>query len=730
MLFGSLVAGIVLGLVAGGRIENLATVRLRLVQALFFGLFLRYAVQYAIESNIEIASALRLPLFLLAFGFLLAGLWANRDHPGIVIAFVGILLNAVAVLTNAGYMPVWQPSVLAAGLPLNEVGTAFHKIVGIAAGGGIPSNFLAEAGPLGDIIPIPVPGLRNVASIGDIFLAAGLAFFLFATTLRSPAELEAAAAASLSRRFAFLGARRGPAASAVTEASGLVSASALERPLSFGGASVGGEAVLAPPQRPFIPGLPRILERAQHHPYVRLALDSSFSALWTGQLISLIGDRVHQVALAFLILRTTNSAVAVGAVFLIATLPNLLFGPIAGTLVDRWDHREVMIVSDLLRAGIVLLIPIAAVLNLALVYPLVFLVTTISIFFRPAKGAILPRLVASEDLVAANSALWVSETFADIGGYVLAGLFVALLGSQLPLAFWVDSVTYIGSALLIGSIAVAPVARHLGLSSSEARDAEAEAAREAESEPGWEARQIDLQARLVGDTEVASIAAESLASEAAPEPEAGRAGDEPSGFFDELKAGWRFLRGEQVLLANTVQATFAQLMIGILLALMPVYAQEVIKSTQFDDSAIYSFIEGAIGAGNLIGGFIIGLIGSRLALGRMVIIGYVATGLTVAALALTNNPYIAIGLAFGTGVGNLAFVIPSQTLFQRRTPPELMGRVLSFRFSLVFGAMTLAMGVGGVLGQVFGSAPVIGLFGLVTVVAGLAGAFVPAVREA
>ena len=114
--------------------------------------------------------------------------------------------------------------------------------------------------------------------------------------------------------------------------------------------------------------------------------------------------------------------------FLVATLPNLLFGPIAGALVDRWDHREVMIVSDLLRAGLVLLIPIAAVTNLALAYPLVFLVTTVSIFFRPAKGAILPRIVATDDLVPANSALWVGETFADIGGYVLAGLFVALLG--------------------------------------------------------------------------------------------------------------------------------------------------------------------------------------------------------------------------------------------------------------------------------------------------------------
>jgi hypothetical protein len=195
VLIGSLLAGIVLGLVAGGRIENLATVRLRLVQALFLGLFLRYVVQFAIENGSDIASGLRLPLFAIGFLFLLAGLWANREQPGFALAFVGILLNAVAVTTNGGYMPVWQPSILAAGLPISEVGTAFHRIVGIAAGGGIPSNFLAQAGPLGDIIPIPVPGLRNVASIGDIFLAAGLAFFLFATTVRSAAELEAASVA-------------------------------------------------------------------------------------------------------------------------------------------------------------------------------------------------------------------------------------------------------------------------------------------------------------------------------------------------------------------------------------------------------------------------------------------------------------------------------------------------------------------------------------------------------
>ena len=50
-----------------------------------------------------------------------------------------------------------------------------------------------------------------------------------------------------------------------------------------------------------------------------------------------------------------------------------------------------------------------------------------------------------------------------------------------------------------------------------------------------------------------------------------------------------------------------------------------------------------------------------------------------------SSVLIVLGLLFGVGVANMAFIIPSQTLFQERTPPELMGRVVSFRFALVFG---------------------------------------------
>lgn len=702
MLTLSLVLGLVLGLAARGNILNLASVRLRFIWLLFAGLVLRYATQFAIEAGVEQAEANRLLLFAGGFLLILVGLWANREHPGLSLAFVGILLNAVAIVTNGGYMPVWEPSILAAGLDPADVGSAFHRVVG-ASGGGIPADFLAQAGPLGDIIPIPIPFLQNVVSIGDVFLAAGLGFFIFAVMVRH--EMEPEDVALLQRRLGQLrtsvpgipGAA-GPLAAPMPTGFGdrLVSPATLQRPLSLGGSSIGSEGTVQGTRGIPIPHVPPILDRVRRHPYVRLALDGSFVALWTGQLVSALGDRIHQVALAFVVYEATESAIAVGAVFLVATLPNLLIGPIAGTLVDRWDHREVMIVSDLLRAGLVLLIPLAAVSNLALAYPLVFLVTTVSIFFRPAKGAILPRIVNEEDLVPANSALWIGETFADIGGYVLAGLFVALLGSQLPLAFWIDSVTYVASAVLIASISVAPLER---------------------------ARRAVGQGVMAAQETVTGVS--------------GRLRRVVGAVRGELAVGWGFLRSEPVLLANTLQSTAGQFMLGILLALTPVYAAGLIDRGTLSEEEYrrlareaYGFLEGALGAGNLIGGFLIGLIGSRLALGRMVIIGYVATGAMVALLALSGSLTIALGIAFGVGIGNLAFVIPSQTLFQRRTPPELMGRVLGLRFSLVFGAMTLAMGLGGVLGEVFGAAPVIGVFGLVTVVAGLAGLLVPAVRDA
>jgi len=751
VLFLGVVLGLILGLLAGGSLDNLVAVRLRWIGLLFIAAVIRFGTEFGLIQGIGFAETFRFPLFVLAYGLLLIALYRNRSQPGIAVAFVGILGNALAIIVNGGYMPIWEPSLVAAGFGPADLTSPLHVLVAAP----LDANFLQHATFLGDIIPIPLPILNNVASIGDIFLSLGLAFFLFATVVRSSTDVDVEApigAPSRARLAGALGTREGrlepaaagalaggsAAAGAATTAAlvrpietglnpNLAEAAALERPLILGGSAAGlaspaiaSVAFETPADRALRRSLvPTLLDRALRHPYVRLALNGSFSALWVGQLISLLGDRIHQIALAFLILNATNSPLAVGLVFLAATAPNLLLGPIAGTFVDRWDRRETMIVSDLLRASIVLMIPIAAVTNLALVYPLVFLVTSISIFFRPARTAIIPRIVAEDELMTANSATWISETLADVVGYPLAGLFVGFLGRALPLAFWFDSATYLASAILIGTMAVPPLLSAARVRSVRADDAEHEAVEEA-------------TAMAESDGTPETIDGRAVAADDADEPAPIPPGLRPALalFREELLEGWHFLRGESVLLANTLQATVGQFTAGVLLALAPFYAAESITHGGFDATTAYAFLETGIGAGNLIGGFVLGLIGARLAKGRLVVAGYAIWGLCTIGLAFAGDLGLALGLMFGSGVANMIYVIPSQTMFQERTPQRLMGRVVGFRFSLVFGSMTIAMGISGLMAQEFGVAPVIGAFGAVTLITGLAGALVPAVRNA
>ena len=683
MLIGGIALGLVLGLAAGGRITNLASMRLHRLGLLMAAVILRVGTEYLLNAGVAPAETLRLPLLASAFGLLLIALWANRGYPGMSLAFIGILSNTLVIIVNGGYMPIYGPSLAAAGLTPADVTSAIHIILPAD----LDATFLLHMGPFADVIPIPFPIVQNVASVGDVFLTLGLAFFLFAGVVRVPQELDEEQLAAIRRRLAGMAAstrplRAGDPGAETGLSPALTGAVALVRPLVMGSAGPGlsspslsmFEADAAAPRAGTIP-IPRLsaeaVERVRHHPYVRLALNGSFSALWAGQLISLFGDRLNQLALVAVVAVSTGSALATGLVFFAATLPNLLLSPIAGTFVDRWDHKEVMVVSDILRAAIVLILPIAAVTNLVLVYPLIFLVTSISVFFRPARVAILPRIVPEEDLLSANSALWVGETIADIIGYPLAGLFVVLLGSAVPLAFWVDSATYLASAALLGTIVV-----HAATASDEA------------------------------------------------------AAQRREGFVTELAAGWHFLRRETVLLANTLQGAVGQFSIGISIALTPSFVQMTYAQSGFGWQAAYGFLETGIGLGNLVGGFAIGLIGTRFAKGRMVIAGYATWGLLIFLFALSGNLGVAIGLAFGQGVANMIFIIPSQTLFQERTPPELMGRVVGLRFALVFGSMTIAMLLGSILGQILGPGPVIAAFGLVTIAAGLAGWLVPAVRDA
>ncbi len=711
MLIGGIALGLVLGLVLGGRLERLAEIRLRFLWLLFLAVILRFGTEILLGAGgFGVVEALRLPLFAVAYGLLLIALWHNRAYPGLALALVGVSSNAIVILVNGGYMPVWLPALQASGLPM-DLHSPLHVL--LSSGGGI--DFYSHLGPLADVIPIPVWPVQNVASVGDLFLSAGLAIFLFASLMRTPDEIQQAL---IDARIARIAGTHVPRPGEELDEQGyliapetglspaLAGSVALERPQLMGASGVGlatpSSSVMAPelalgagaPQAsagglglrlPLRRPRPSFLDRAREHPYVRLALNGTFSALWVGQLISLFGDRVNQIALGAFVYEVTDSPLALALTFLVGTIPNLIFSPFAGVFVDRWDQKQVLVVSDILRAAFVLLIPVAVLLNVWLAYPLVFVITTVSIFFRPARQAVLPRIVPDDDLLAANSAMWVGETIADIPSYALAGLFVVFLASSLPLAFWFDAATYLASAGLLATMVVPPVIR----------------GPEGAAEPA-----------------------------AADETAAAQEATTPATFREDLREGWAFLRHETVLLANTLQGTVGQFAIGILTVASLLLAHNITPGPGEEYRATYAFMEAAIGLGNLVGGFALGLLAGRSRKGPMVAVAYAAFGALLVLVGFANAVPVMLALMFGIGVANMAFVIPSQTLFQERTPPELIGRVVSFRFALVFGGMSIAMGVGGLLIGPLGAGPVVAAGGVLSIAAGLAGLLLRAVREA
>ena len=618
--------GLLLGLIAGGKLDNLTYVRLRWLPVLLVAAVTRFGLDGALSAGV-VPDALRLWLVLVVYVLLTTMLVANRSLPGLAAAAIGTAANGIAIVANGGWMPVWQPSLAAAGLDSTTVHSNFHRMLV----GPVDGSFFAHGGPLVDLIPIPLPLVQSVSSIGDVLLGAGLAFFVFAAVVRAPVLVSIAIPVE-------------------------------------GGAG----------------------RDAFDHPYVRLATNGAFSAMWLGQVVSSLGDRVHQVALVFLVARATDSSpLALGLVFAAMTLLGVLVGPLAGALVDRWDRKRVMVASDLIRAAIVCLIPVASGLNVGLVVGLVFVLAAVSSFFRPARSAALPQVVPNEDLLTANSSMWIADTVSDLAGYSLGGLFVAFLGSSLALAFWLDGASYLVSGALVAAVVIPPVVRH-----AHGADGPAVAG--------------------FGAVDAAQNAAQNAA---------------PTSIRGEMAEGWHFLRAETVLFATTVQAMVAEYGLGALTTLSPLLIASL-PLGNLEAPAAYGFFEMAMGAGLVGGGVALGGLAARLPKGPAIIGAFAAMGLALLALAATGSLPIALGLAAIVGLGNATFVVPSQTIFQQRTPDEMLGRVVAIRLALVSGVLALAMATSGALAQTFGLRPVLAACGLVTAAAGLAGLAVRSIRRA
>ncbi len=182
-----------------------------------------------------------------------------------------------------------------------------------------------------------------------------------------------------------------------------------------------------------------------------------FRYLWTAQIVSDFGDSLTSLTLLILIQRLTGSTVALAGLLISITLPALIIGTVAGVYVDRFDRKRLMVLSDILRAIVVLMFLFARSEALVpVIYALAFTQSAVGTLFRPARSAFLPAIVGEEKLLAANSVSQTSMVLFNVVGTATAGL-IAAVSETLGAAFVLDSVTFIVSALLVSRIATSGV---------------------------------------------------------------------------------------------------------------------------------------------------------------------------------------------------------------------------------------------------------------------------------
>jgi MFS family permease len=187
--------------------------------------------------------------------------------------------------------------------------------------------------------------------------------------------------------------------------------------------------------------------------YIALLRDNkSYRNLWLGSVVSQFGDWFNLIASAALVANLTGTGTAISYLFLVRFVPLFLFSPMAGVLADRYDRRQILIASDLLRAITVLgFLLIREPGQLWLLYVLTFLQFALSALFTPARSAVLANVVRPKELVPANaldSFTW-STMFAV--GALLGGIVAAVLG--IAQAFALDALTFVLSAVFISRIA-------------------------------------------------------------------------------------------------------------------------------------------------------------------------------------------------------------------------------------------------------------------------------------
>jgi MFS family permease len=179
----------------------------------------------------------------------------------------------------------------------------------------------------------------------------------------------------------------------------------------------------------------------------------SFSRFWLGFTFSALGDAITRVALTWYVYEQTHSPVALGLLMLCYTGPVVVGGLLAGTLLDRYDRRRVMVADNLIRGTAVGLLPLLSAFGqLALwhIYAVAAVYGLLMMISLAGGPALIPSIVRREQLHTANALETLSFTLAGVIGPVIAGVLIVPFGA--PNVVLLDAISYVAFAGALSGI--------------------------------------------------------------------------------------------------------------------------------------------------------------------------------------------------------------------------------------------------------------------------------------
>jgi MFS family permease len=184
--------------------------------------------------------------------------------------------------------------------------------------------------------------------------------------------------------------------------------------------------------------------------------DHNFKMMWSAATVSAFGYYVTDIAIPLLAIDELDvTSFEAGLIRVVQQLPNLLFGLLLGVFVDRMRKKPLLVWADVIRAVVLLAIPLATLwdhLNLPLVLVVVFFIGGFNLLFDVSEGAFIPHVIPRDRLVEGNSKIEASYATAQMGGPAIGGALVSLVTA--PFAILLTAITLLSSAGLIRRIRV------------------------------------------------------------------------------------------------------------------------------------------------------------------------------------------------------------------------------------------------------------------------------------